>query len=69
MLALTRDRRVFSWGYGAEGQCGHGSALHLRTPRPIEALRYANCSEEGEVSKLLRWWCEVEVDDDNDDDC
>lgn len=20
MLALTRDRRVFSWGYGAEGQ-------------------------------------------------
>lgn len=33
MLALTRDRRVFSWGYGAEGQCGHGNALHLRTPR------------------------------------
>jgi alpha-tubulin suppressor-like RCC1 family protein len=40
VLALTRDRRVFSWGYGAEGQCGHGAALHLRTPRPVEALRH-----------------------------
>jgi hypothetical protein len=39
MLALTRDRRVFSWGYGGEGQCGHGGGLHLRTPRPIDALR------------------------------
>jgi alpha-tubulin suppressor-like RCC1 family protein len=47
MLALTRDRRVFSWGYGAEGQCGHGNSLHLRTPRPVEALRHVLVSKIG----------------------
>jgi len=45
MLALTRDRRVFSWGYGGEGQCGHGGGLHLRTPRPIEALKHVLVSK------------------------
>ena len=45
MLALTRDRRVFSWGYGAEGQCGHGNSLHLRTPRPIDALKHVLVSK------------------------
>mmetsp|Transcript_36636 Transcript_36636/g.46689 ORF Transcript_36636/g.46689 Transcript_36636/m.46689 type:complete len:744 (+) Transcript_36636:264-2495(+) len=38
MLALTQTGKVYSWGYGAEGQCGHGSALHLRTPRVVEYL-------------------------------
>jgi len=38
MLALTSQGLVYSWGYGAEGQCGHGSALHLRTPRVVEFL-------------------------------
>eukprot|EP00616_Rhizochromulina_sp_CCMP1243_P013771 CAMPEP_0118993936 /NCGR_PEP_ID=MMETSP1173-20130426/55968_1 /TAXON_ID=1034831 /ORGANISM="Rhizochromulina marina cf, Strain CCMP1243" /LENGTH=199 /DNA_ID=CAMNT_0006945195 /DNA_START=33 /DNA_END=628 /DNA_ORIENTATION=+ len=45
MLALTRDRRVFAWGYGAEGQCGQGNSLHLRTPRPVEALRHVLVSK------------------------
>mmetsp|Transcript_39205 Transcript_39205/g.122671 ORF Transcript_39205/g.122671 Transcript_39205/m.122671 type:complete len:407 (-) Transcript_39205:271-1491(-) len=38
-LALTRDGSVHAWGYGAEGQCGQGNTLHLRTPRVVEALR------------------------------
>ena len=36
MLALGHDCSVYSWGYGAEGQCGHGNTFHLRTPRRIE---------------------------------
>lgn len=36
MLALGHDCSVYSWGYGAEGQCGHGNTFHLRTPRRID---------------------------------
>ncbi|CAN0468288.1 unnamed protein product [Laminaria digitata] len=39
MVALSRRREVFSWGYGAEGQGGHGSLLHMRTPRRVSSLR------------------------------
>lgn len=30
MLALAMDWTVYAWGYGAEGQCGLGTTLHLR---------------------------------------
>ena len=36
MMALGHDCSVYSWGYGADGQCGHGNTFHLRTPRRIE---------------------------------
>jgi alpha-tubulin suppressor-like RCC1 family protein len=36
MLALGHNCAVYSWGYGAEGQCGHGNTFHLRTPRQID---------------------------------
>lgn len=39
MVALSRKREVFSWGYGAEGQGGHGSLLHMRTPRRVSSLQ------------------------------
>ena len=39
MVALSRTREVYSWGYGAEGQGGHGSLLHMRTPRLMSAFR------------------------------
>ena len=36
MLALGHNCAVYSWGYGAEGQCGHGNTFHLHTPRQID---------------------------------
>ena len=45
MLAATKPSPLvphalcLAWGYGAEGQGGHGGSLHLRTPRPVDALR------------------------------
>ena len=36
MMALGHDCSVYSWGFGADGQCGHGNTFHLRTPRRIE---------------------------------
>ncbi|MEE4248152.1 MAG: hypothetical protein V2I33_22405 [Kangiellaceae bacterium] len=34
--ALTRDGKVFTWGYGEEGQLGHGNRSNLSTPRLLE---------------------------------
>ncbi|CAM9510226.1 unnamed protein product, partial [Discosporangium mesarthrocarpum] len=45
MAALTRVGEVFSWGYGLEGQGGHGGLLHTRTPRRVNALNNANVYE------------------------
>lgn len=39
MVALSKRREVFSWGYGAEGQGGHGNLLHMRTPRRVNSLQ------------------------------
>ena len=36
MMALGHDCSVYSWGYGADGQCGHGNTFHLSTPRRVE---------------------------------
>lgn len=37
-LALTRDGRLFSWGWGVHGQLGHGSCADERLPREVAAL-------------------------------
>eukprot|EP00607_Mallomonas_marina_P006606 CAMPEP_0182434360 /NCGR_PEP_ID=MMETSP1167-20130531/69360_1 /TAXON_ID=2988 /ORGANISM="Mallomonas Sp, Strain CCMP3275" /LENGTH=520 /DNA_ID=CAMNT_0024624159 /DNA_START=404 /DNA_END=1966 /DNA_ORIENTATION=- len=34
-LALAEDASVYSWGYNAEGQCGHGHVFNIRTPQRI----------------------------------
>ncbi|CAM9865992.1 unnamed protein product, partial [Ectocarpus sp. 8 AP-2014] len=52
MVALSRKREVFSWGYGAEGQGGHGSLLHMRMPRRVSSL------QEVPVAQVVcgPWW-------------
>jgi alpha-tubulin suppressor-like RCC1 family protein len=37
-LALGMDCSVYSWGFNADGQCGHGNTINHRTPRRIDAL-------------------------------
>ena len=46
-LALTADRRVYSWGRGEFGQLGHGSDNNETEPRLLDAL-----SREGRVQTL-----------------
>jgi alpha-tubulin suppressor-like RCC1 family protein len=36
MVALGHDCSVYSWGYGSEGQTGHASIFHVKTPRRID---------------------------------
>ena len=36
MLALGQDSNVYSWGYGSEGQTGHSTVFHIKTPRKID---------------------------------
>jgi len=38
-LVLADDGGVFSWGWGKQGQLGHGSLRSCRQPRRIEAFR------------------------------
>lgn len=38
-LALTRDGRVFSWGWGIHGQLGHGNAEDVNMPKFIACLQ------------------------------
>lgn len=35
-LALTADGRVFSWGWGAYGRCGHGGTADVMVPTPVK---------------------------------
>ena len=37
-LALTADSAVWSWGYGAWGQLGHGDEQHQLLPKKVEAF-------------------------------
>ena len=37
-LALTADGAVWSWGYGGEGQLGHGDQQNQLLPTEVEAL-------------------------------
>lgn len=36
MLALTRERALYSWGCGVDGQTGHSTVLNVRTPRKLD---------------------------------
>ena len=65
MLAATKPSPLvphalcLAWGYGAEGQGGHGGSLHLRTPRPVDALRGARVAQIGCGS----WWSAARTED------
>ncbi|XP_038061322.1 uncharacterized protein LOC119732026 [Patiria miniata] len=37
-MALTRDQKVYSWGWGVHGQLGHGSVEDQLQPRHVTAL-------------------------------
>ncbi|KAM7295512.1 uncharacterized protein ISCGN_025012 [Ixodes scapularis] len=37
-LAVTEEGRLFTWGWGAHGQLGHGTCDDQRTPRLVAAL-------------------------------
>jgi len=41
-LALSEDGRVWTWGFGGNGQLGHGDCNHSTIPREIEMLRGLN---------------------------
>jgi len=37
--AVTEDGRLYTWGYGKDGQCGHGDrAIHSPIPRHVSSL-------------------------------
>ena len=40
-VALAADGDVYTWGYGADGQLGHGNLLHRRLPGRVAALKGA----------------------------
>jgi len=52
MLALTHDCSVYSWGYGADGQLGHGNLNHGKIPRRIDFF------EGGQITDIAcgAWW-------------
>lgn len=65
-LALTDTGRVFSWGYGDDGQLGHGDANDYVSPREVQdighlAVTYIVCghSHSGAISegRLYMWGC------------
>ena len=36
MIALCTDGGVYSWGYSSDGQTGHATLIHCRTPKRME---------------------------------
>lgn len=36
--ALTQDGKMFTWGYGEDGQLGHGDANDYIVPKKVDAL-------------------------------
>lgn len=67
VLALTRSAEVYSWGYGAEGQMGHGGPLHVHTPRKVELpiegpVKQVECGSVWSMAlmhdgRCLAWGC------------
>ena len=39
-VALSEAGHVFTWGYGRNGELGHGDQEHQRAPRQVEAGRF-----------------------------
>ncbi len=44
-MALSQDRQVFSWGYGEDGQLGHGDTVDYLEPKEIEFFRGQNVTQ------------------------
>ena len=42
--AITSDGALYSWGYGASRQLGHGGTDSERTPRRVASLEAVRCS-------------------------
>jgi alpha-tubulin suppressor-like RCC1 family protein len=38
-MALSSQGRVFSWGYGEDGQLGHGDTQDYQVPKEIEYFK------------------------------
>jgi len=38
MLALTKERNVYTWGSGGNGRLGHGDETSYSEPRAIDIL-------------------------------
>jgi len=65
-MALTEDGRIYSWGYGTEGQLGHGTFDMEIRPRIIDSLlpyRVASIAGGGDDSfaitgtSIIHWRC------------
>eukprot|EP00359_Climacostomum_virens_P006452 CAMPEP_0204902852 /NCGR_PEP_ID=MMETSP1397-20131031/3921_1 /ASSEMBLY_ACC=CAM_ASM_000891 /TAXON_ID=49980 /ORGANISM="Climacostomum Climacostomum virens, Strain Stock W-24" /LENGTH=1040 /DNA_ID=CAMNT_0052071421 /DNA_START=20 /DNA_END=3139 /DNA_ORIENTATION=- len=65
-IALTTTGRVFSWGYGDDGQLGHGDANDYLSPREISSINHITVtfiacghSHSGAISegRLYMWGC------------
>jgi alpha-tubulin suppressor-like RCC1 family protein len=64
--ALTSDGKMFTWGYGEDGQLGHGDANDYIVPKQLEQLAHmritqvacghshSGCVAEG---RLYMWGC------------
>ncbi len=37
---LTSEGHVYTWGYGHDGQLGHGTKTHLSVPQKIEDIKF-----------------------------
>lgn len=53
MMALTHDCSVYSWGYGADGQLGHGNLNHCKVPRRID---FFDASMQITEISCGAWW-------------
>ncbi|KAF8822073.1 regulator of chromosome condensation (RCC1) repeat-containing protein [Cardiosporidium cionae] len=40
MAAISREGEVFVWGYGRDGQCGHGDLADISLPKKVESLKH-----------------------------
>ena len=45
VLALGSDGQVYSWGFGGDGQLGHGDLEIQTSPRLIKALSFEGVRE------------------------
>ena len=55
-LAITADGAVWSWGFGGDGQLGHGNQQHQLLPKQVEAFagqRVVAVSAGGEYSLAI----------------
>eukprot|EP00347_Sterkiella_histriomuscorum_P016506 403352920 len=70
-MALSSQGRIFSWGYGEDGQLGHGDTNDYLLPKEIDFFRknsinvgmiacghsHSGCITDGQSSQLYLWGC------------